>query len=78
MTKADFLQLLNELLELEPGTLTGDENLKDFEIWDSMTVLGFIAMVDEHFGFTVSPERLAQSQTVNDLVELLDGRVAAS
>ncbi len=76
MTKEVFLQLLDELLELEPGTLTGNENLKDYEIWDSMTVLGFIALVDEHFGFTVSTERLAQAKTVDDLVALLDGRVS--
>lgn len=75
MRKQEFLLKLDELLELEPGSLTGSEALADLEMWDSMTMLGFIALVDEQFELTLSASRLAACETTGDLISLLDGRV---
>lgn len=71
MDKKTFLLLLDDLIELDPGTLAGDEKLADLEMWDSLAAVGFIAMVDEHIGVPVSPAALASCQTVNDLVALV-------
>jgi len=68
MNKADFLEQLDHLLELPAGTLTGGESLADFESWDSMAAIDYLALVDERFGLTISPQRLADCRTVNDLV----------
>jgi len=32
-------------------------------------------LVDEKFGTTVSPKAIAESETVNDLIELLHGKI---
>jgi acyl carrier protein len=69
-----FLQLLDELLDLEPGTVTRDSRMVDIP-WDSLAAVGFIALVDEHFGITVSPKALKNSETVQDLIRLLEGHV---
>ena len=74
MTKSGFLELIDELLEKEPGTLKGPELLEDND-WDSLSVISFIALVDEHFGFTVSPSELAKCVSVEDLVSLLNGHL---
>ena len=76
MTKKDFLLQLDELIEAEPGSLNGSEQLRDLSGWNSLAVMGFIAMVDDRLGVTVSAKRLAECQTVDDLVQLLDGRVS--
>ena len=75
MNKHDFLLSLHELLELEPYTLTGAEALEGLEVWDSLAVISFIAMVDEQFGITLSAERLRACQTVDDLAALLGDRI---
>lgn len=75
MTKKELLQMLEEIVEADPDTLTGEELIKDLESWDSLAVVNFIALVDENFGITLSPEKIMNSKTVNDLVSLLDGYI---
>ena len=75
MKKREFLKLLDELIEIDSGTLTGAENLEDLESWDSYAVMGFIALVDEKFEITLFPKRIAESKTVDDLIDLLGNKV---
>lgn len=71
MLKQKFLLLLDELFEEDSNTLTGDERLQDIEIWDSLTALGFIALVDEQFNIILSGNDIENCETVNDLVNLV-------
>jgi acyl carrier protein len=75
MTKQEFLLLIDELLEEAPGTLSGTERLQELEMWDSMTALGFIALLDEKFNVIVSGDDLSNCKTVNDLIQLANGQV---
>jgi acyl carrier protein len=77
MTKQDFLLRLDELIEVSPGTLRGTDLLSDVPGWDSVAIMGFIALVDEEFGAPVLPRRLAACKTVDDLVALLGDRITA-
>jgi acyl carrier protein len=54
MTKEQFYALLDELLEQDPGTIKGEELLISLQRWDSLAVIGFIAMLDEHFSISVN------------------------
>ncbi len=73
MNKRETILLsLDDLLELDPGTLTGSEELKDIEAWDSLAVMGFIAMVDEEFDVMVPPAQLSKCKTVVDLIALVE------
>ncbi len=76
MKKSDFLLLLDEVMETEPGTLQGSESLADFT-WDSMKSLEVITLADQQFGFTLSPDDLAKCETVNDLVRLVSTHLEA-
>jgi len=75
MLKSEFLLLLDNVIEAPPATLTGTELLQDVEGWDSLAVLGFIALVDEHFGITLPAESIISCKTVNDLLSLLDTNI---
>lgn len=77
MTRQDFLLLLDELLELDPGTLNGSEVLADLEMWDSLAVISFIAMVDEKLGLIVAGDQLTRAKTIDDLMALVAEKVAA-
>jgi len=77
MEDKQFLQLLDQLLELKPGTLTRDSRLED-NGWSSLAAVEFVSLVDEQFDTSVSPNALANCATVNDLIRLLGDRVAAA
>ncbi|MDB4986304.1 MAG: hypothetical protein JWN04_1482 [Myxococcaceae bacterium] len=71
MKKSEFLNLLDELIEAKPGTIHGDETLKDLEGWDSLALVGFIAVVDQHFRVPLSAAKLQSCVSVSDLIKLL-------
>ncbi|HVJ52132.1 MAG TPA: acyl carrier protein [Aliidongia sp.] len=75
MKTKEFLALLDDMLELDPGTLTGAEQLSDIPEWDSLAVISFIALVDEQFDLILEGEKLAEAKSVRDLINLLGGRV---
>ena len=77
MNSNEFLRLFEELLEVDPNTLSGNEILDDIEEWDSLTTIGFISLVDERYGFTVLPQQLARCDTVQDLINLVSRQVPA-
>ena len=73
MDHAQFLQKLQEVLEL-PESLSGSERLDNLEGWDSMALISFMAMVDEHFGRKLSPRDIGACETVDDLYKLANGQ----
>ena len=70
MTREEFLTHLDELLELPAGALKGDETLEGLERWDSLAMVGFIALADEHCDRRLSPRQFVSCNTVNDLLQL--------
>ena len=72
MSRQELLALIDEVLYLEVGTLTGSEDLKEFDMWDSQGVLMFLSAVDEKCGVSVSPDEIAKCKKVNDLVALVE------
>ncbi len=70
MTPTEFYAALDEMLELDPGTITGNERLEDIEAWDSLAVISFIALVDEKFDILVETEKLAAAESIADLYAL--------
>ena len=68
MNKTQVLLLLDDLLEVSPGTLKGNESIQD---WDSIAIIGLIALADERFNKSVSTNQLQTAKTVNDVVNFL-------
>lgn len=77
MNRSEMIGYLEELLEKPKGTLSGDESLATIPSWDSVAVVGFIALIDEKLGFRVAGKQITDCKTVNDLVALLGDRIGA-
>lgn len=71
MNRKEFLNALEEILELDADTLTGDEVLLEIDQWDSLAFLSVIAMADEHFNIVIQGDKLEKIKTVEDLVALV-------
>jgi acyl carrier protein len=71
MDISEFCVKLEQLLEAPPGTIRAETQLSAIDEWDSMAVIGFIAMADADYGVVVSPQRLSTCNTVADLATLI-------
>jgi acyl carrier protein len=74
MERDEMLLQLDDVLDLQRGTLTGTEELESLEQWDSLAMMNFIAMASDQFGLNLSPRQIAASGTVNDLLAMLNGK----
>jgi acyl carrier protein len=76
MTRAEFLPLIDELLELEPGTLKASEKLADLEGWDSPSIVSFMGLSKARFKITLPAKGIAACRSVDDLFALVESHAA--
>lgn len=77
MIHGDFLLLMDELLELEPGNLKGPEKLEDLESWDSLAIVSFMGLAKAKAGKTLSPREIAPCRCVDDLFAIIGNQAAS-
>ncbi len=70
MEKEAFLAELAELVEVEAGSLKPEDKLEDLENWNSMAMMGYIALADTASGKKLSPRQIRECETVADLAQL--------
>lgn len=71
MNELERIELLEEIMDVEPNTLHIDDVLADYEEWDSLTALTFISEMDERFGKKLSGEQLKKFVTVADAIAVM-------
>lgn len=72
MTREEKIEIIADILEVEPEELQEDMVLEDFETWDSVAVLSVIAMMDEHFGKYPHASEIRSYIKVGDLMENME------
>ncbi len=72
MTNEKKLVLLEEMLELKPGTLKPETVLEDLDEWDSIARISFIALVDDEFDKVIKGAAVKEQKTVADLMTLME------
>ena len=71
MSLPEFLVELEQLFELNPGTLESSAVIEDMPGWSSLTFMGLIAMVDEAYQITLKPRQIHGCITFADLHALI-------
>lgn len=61
---------MDNLLELPDRTLSGPEKLDELENWNSLAMLGYVALADSNNGVTLSPRQIRDCNSINDLGRL--------
>ena len=72
MDKAAFYFELDQLLELPPGSVQGDQALKRVRHWDSLAVVSFIVLAGTKYGVSLEPNQVGVCETVNDLARCIE------
>ncbi|HEY0984556.1 MULTISPECIES: acyl carrier protein [unclassified Schlesneria] len=78
MDESVFLQQMDELFDLEPGTLDLSCVIEETPGWSSLTFLGLIALVDEAYQTAIKPRQLMQHATFGELYSYLETRYSSS
>jgi acyl carrier protein len=74
MTQSEFLAQVDEVLELQSGTVKLDDDLEEHG-WSSLSRISFIAMLDEQFGIAVTGQQLANCAKVRDLMQFVKDKL---
>lgn len=72
MTNQEKIKLLEEIMDLEESTLKEDTLLADIDEWDSISLLSFIAMMDDEFGKIVKGKDVKEKQYVKELLDMME------
>ena len=72
MTEESFISLVEEVLEVDPGSVTLGSTLEDLD-WDSLSNLSLIAMLDSEHNISIGAQALQEAITVKDLYSLISG-----
>ncbi|STQ85560.1 acyl carrier protein [Helicobacter muridarum] len=60
---------LEELLDVE--SINENDLLENFEDWDSLSIISFIAFLDKEYSVNLYTNELQQAKTIKDLLQLI-------
>jgi len=68
MNEQEKLALLEDMLELDEGSLKPETNLDDIEEYDSMSKLSLIVLMQDEFGVKLSSDDVKSFKTIGDIL----------
>lgn len=77
MEQDEFIQIVQEILEVPAGTVTLDSDLRALG-WDSLADISFIATIDEKLAITLDPLLLAACENPAELLSLISETTSAN
>lgn len=66
------LQIFEEVLDKEQGSVRLQEQFRNFEEWDSLAYLSVIAGIDDEFGLVIPVDEFRNLLTISDIVKYLE------
>ncbi len=71
MSIEEKIALIEELMDLDEGTLSLEDTLEDYEEWDSLSKLSLIAEAKQTFHMILKADTLRNFVTVKDICDYL-------
>ena len=72
----EFIQnFADQFDDTETSVFTPETEFKELEEWSSVTALSVIAMIDEEYDVKIKGDDVRNSQTINDLYEIVKSRL---
>ena len=66
------LAALEEIMDVEEGTLTPEKELEEIEEWDSLSALSYVVYMDDEFGKKVTGAEVRSFKTVQDILDTMN------
>ena len=71
MTQEEKIAMLEEVLELDNGTLKPEMQLDQVDSYDSMAKLSIIVMMDDEFSKKLTGDQIREFKTVQDILDFM-------
>lgn len=71
MTQQEKMKALEELFEVDAGTITPETALDKLQ-WDSMAMLSLVALVNEKFGKRLPGAQLKSFRNIKDILTVME------
>lgn len=76
MELKEFIQnFADQFDDTDTSVFTPETKFRELEEWSSLTALSVIAMIDEEYDVKIKGDDVRNSQTVNDLYEIVKSRL---
>lgn len=72
MTVQEKLEVLEDIMELDEGTLKVEDSLEDIDEWDSMSKLYLVTYVEKEMKKRLTVDEIKNFETVQDICDYLD------
>ncbi len=66
------LAKLEDIMELDVGTLRPETLLEEIEEWDSLAALSYVVMMADDFGKTITGAEIRAFKTVQDILNTME------
>lgn len=71
MNNEKNIDLLEDMMELDSGSITPETELDDIAEWDSLAKLSLIVLMDEEFGKKLTGDQIKSFETVKDILDFM-------
>ena len=66
------LAALEEIMDVEEGTLAPETDLEEIEEWDSLSALSFVVFMGDEFDKKVSGAQIRAFKVVQDILDVME------
>lgn len=66
------LEKLEDLMDIDSGSLIPETLLSDIEEWDSLSALSYVVMMKDDFGKKISGDQIRAFKTVQDILDTME------
>ncbi len=66
------LAMLEDMLDMDRGSLKPEMQLEDIAEWNSVTGLSFIVLLDENYDREISGKEIRNLKTVQDMLAVME------
>ncbi len=72
MSEKEKLAMLEDMLDIDEGSLAADMDLEGVDGWDSMAKLSLIVLLDDEFSRVITADEVRELKTVQDILDLME------
>lgn len=72
MDMKEKLAMLEDILDVEEGSLSPDMVLDDVEEWDSLSALSYVVMMQDEFNKKMTGAQVRDFKTVQDILNTME------
>ena len=72
MELKEKLAALEEIMDIEEGSLTPETDLETIDEWDSLSALSFVVFMGDEFGKKISGAQIRSFKTVQDILNVME------